>query len=271
MAKYKYGICEWAMPGNGQYGCAVAHNAGLQGIQLNLGDVNRGWHLSHPEMQKIYLDEAQRWEIEYPSMAVNSLCDVGMTRKEGTKERELARYSIKLGVDTAVSMKIPILMLPTFHDSYIKDKEDYELVLKAVKEACEYAYDRNITIALENVFSTDEFMDFVNKVGTGNLKIIYDSQNYSVCKNYDNTQIYEEIKDYVVAMHIKDGFDVMSTHMLGEGGSNFYKTAEAVKKSGYSGWIYAENYFDQDRLGEIRKPYELLKKDVEVLKAAFES
>ena len=57
MANYKFGIPEWAMPMNGQYGCRVAHEAGLQGIQINLGDASREWPLSHPEMQKIYLDD----------------------------------------------------------------------------------------------------------------------------------------------------------------------------------------------------------------------
>lgn len=270
MANYKFGIPEWAMPMNGQYGCRVAHEAGLQGIQINLGDASREWPLSHPEMQKIYLDEAQKWEIEYPSLAVNSLCDVGMTRKPGTKEREDAKRCIRYGIDTAVAMNIPIVMLPTFHDSYIETAEDAELVFDCVKGACEYAADRNITIALENVFSTKEFLDFASRITTGNLKVFYDSQNYSVCKGWNDTQIYNEIKDHVCAIHMKDGFTEMSTHMLGEGGSGFYDTVDAIKKSGYEGWIFVENYYDQDRLGAMRDPYGLLRKDVEIIKKAFE-
>jgi sugar phosphate isomerase/epimerase len=269
MTKYKFGIPEWAMPMNGQYGCRVAHEAGLQGIQLNMGDASRGWPLSHYEMQRIYLEEAQKWEIEYPSLAVNSLCDIGMTRKPGTPEREIAKQGIVYGIETAHAMNIPIVMLPTFHDSFIHDAEDEMLVFECVKEACEYADKYNIIIALENVMRTDQFIEFSKKITSGNLKIMYDSQNYSVCKGWDNTLIYKEVKEYVCGIHMKDGFDEMSTHILGEGGSNFYDTVRAIKESEYSGWIYVENYYDQDRLGEMRKPYELLKRDVEIIKSAF--
>lgn len=269
MAAYKFAIPEWAMPMNGQYGCRVAHDAGLQGIQINLGDAARGWPLSFPEMQKIYLDEAQRWEIEYPSMAVNCLCDIGMTRPEGSKEREIARESIRRGIETAAAMRIPIVMLPTFHDSYINTPEDARLVFACVKEACELAAEKNILVALENVLSTEEFRGFADRITTGNLRVFYDSQNYSVCKGWDNTRIYNEIVKDVCGIHIKDGFDQMSTHLLGEGNSNFQGTVEAIKKSGYEGWIYLENYYDQDRLLTFRKPYELLKQDLAIAKAAF--
>lgn len=269
MSQYKFGIPEWAMPMNGQYGCRVAHEAGLQGIQINMGDVEREWPLSHPEMQKIYLDESQKWEIEFPSLAVNSLCNIGMTRKAGTKERDLAKRGIRLGIETAHAMKIPIVMLPTFHDSYINTSEDEALVFECVKEACEYAEKFHLLIALENVMSTEKFSEFASKIKTGNLKVFYDSQNYSVCKGWNDTQIYNEVKDQVCAIHMKDGFDEMSTHLLGEGGSGFYDTVQAIKDSGYTGWIYVENYYDQDRLGAMRRPYGLLRRDVETIKKAF--
>lgn len=69
---------------------------------------------------------------------------------------------------------------------------------------------------------------------------------------------------------MKDGFTEMSTHMLGEGGSGFYQTVDAIKQSGYEGWIFVENYYDQDRLGAMRNPYGLLRRDVETIKKAFE-
>lgn len=271
MGRFQYAIPEWAMPMNGQYGCRVAHEAGLQGIQLNMGDACREWPLSHPEMQKIYLDEAQRWEIQYPSLAVNSLCDIGMTRKPGTAERELAKRGIRYGIETAHVMGIPIVMLPTFHDSYIETEKDEQLVFECVSEACRYAEKFNLTVALENVMQTEQFMEFAEKIGTGNLKIMYDSQNYSVCKNWDNTQIYREVQDYVCGIHMKDGFAQMSTHLLGEGDSHFEATVQEIIKSSYHGWLYIENYYDQDRLGAMRQPYSLLKEDVQRLKKAFEA
>lgn len=271
MSRFKFGIVEWALPAEGRYGCEVAHRAGLQGIQVNIGSYETGYHLSNKEMQRMYLEAGQKWEIEFPSLAVNCLCDIGMTRREGTKEREIAKQSIKIGIDTAQQMGISLVMLPTFHDGYIKDEEDFRLTVECVREACQYAYDKNIKIALENVMSTDEYFRFKDQVGMENLGIIYDNQNYSVCKGYDDTQIYREIRDEVDAIHVKDGFDEMSTHMLGEGGCNFFKTAEEILKSDYSGWIFAENYFDQLPLREKGDPYELLRQDVITMKNAFKA
>lgn len=270
MGKYRYGIVEWALPAEGRYGCEVAHKAGLQGIQVNLGSYQTGYHLSCPAMQKIYREEAQRWEIEFPSLAVNCLCDIGMTRKEGTKEREIARHSIRLGIDTARQMDIGLVMLPTFHDGYLRTEEDWRLTVDCVREACRYAQSKNIVIALENVMSPTEWLRFKDEVAEGNLKIMYDNQNYSVCRQYDDTEIYTAIQNEVAGIHVKDGFTEMSTHMLGEGGCNFFKTACAIRQSSYSGWIYAENYFDQLPLRDQGDPYELMRRDVITMKQAFE-
>ena len=270
MSRFKFGIVEWALPAGGRYGCEVAHRAGLQGIQLNIGDYATGYHLRFREMQRMYLEAAQKWEIEFPSLAVNCLCDIGMTRKEGTKEREIAKQSIRFGIDAAEQMGISLVMLPTFHDGYIKTEEDMRLTVACVKEACRYAYDKKIKIALENVMSTEEYFRLKDEVKMGNLGIVYDNQNYSVCKGYNDTQIYREIQTEVDAIHVKDGFSKMSTHMLGEGGCHFFETANEIKRSDYTGWIFAENYFDQLPLREQGNPYELMKTDVNVMKRAFE-
>lgn len=269
MARYQMGIVEWALPAEGRYGCRVAHEAGLQGIQLNIGSYATGYHLSYKEMQKMYLEEAQRWEIEYPSLAVNCLCDIGMTKPEGSKEREIARQSIRTGINAAEQMGIPLVMLPSFHDGYIETEEDKRLTAECVKEACCYAYDKKIEIALENVMNPEEYFEFKEMVGMGNLKLIYDNQNYSVCKGYDDTKIYRELKGEVAAIHVKDGYTEMSTHLLGEGGCRFYETAEEINKSDYTGWIFAENYFDQLPLRGLGDPYDLLKRDVMTMKKVF--
>lgn len=269
MERYQFGIVEWALPAEGKFGCQVAHEAGLKGIQLNIGNYATGYHLSNKTMQKIYLEEAQRWEIEYPSLAVNCLCDIGMTNPEGSKKRDIARQSIKIGINTAEEMGISLVMLPSFHDGYIRTEEDMRLTAECVKEACCYAYDKKIEIALENVMNPDEYFAFKKMVGVGNLKLIYDNQNYSVCRGFNDTEIFKDLKDEVAAIHVKDGFTEMSTHLLGEGGCNFYKTAEEIKKSNYKGWIFAENYFDQLPLREMGDPYELLKRDVETMKKTF--
>lgn len=270
MSRFKYGIVEWALPAEGRYGCEVAHKAGLSGIQINIGNYETGYHLRYKEMQNIYLNAGQKWEIEFPSLAVNCLCNVGMTHPDGSNNCEIAKKSIQIGIDVAEAMGIFLVMLPTFHDGYIKNEEDMEQTVKRVREACCYAYDKKITIALENVMSTPEYYDFKDAVGMGNLAVIYDNQNYSVCKNYDDTQIFREIKEEVAAIHVKDGFKEMSTHLLGEGGCNFYQTAQEIKKSSYKGWIFAENYYDQLPLREQGDPYELMKKDVKVMKKTFE-
>lgn len=268
--KIKIGICEWAMPGGGRYGCKIASQVGLEGIELDLGDYERNFPLSHEEMQNAYLEASQQWGIEYPSIAVNALCKYGMINPVRSKKREIAMMAISRAIDTAHALNIPLVQLPSFEDGEIKTEEDFINAAQCLKFACEYAGEKGIKIGTENLLSVEENLKMLETVGCDNLKVYFDTQNYFLFKGYNTVKMFEELVPYICEIHVKDGNGHMSGSLLGHGNAGFYEIVEAIKKHNYSGWIQLENYYDQEPLSmENEDPYTLLKEDIKILKDAL--
>lgn len=269
----KFGICEWSLPWNGQFGTKFAHELGLDGIELDLGPYEFDLPLSKPEMQKAYLEAAQKYELEYPSMAVNTLNQINhLNQTRGTHERYLAVRALKKAVDACDAMKIPVIQVPNFYHSVLNDRDDIVRTALAFKEGCEYAYDKGITITSENALRGEDLQLMIETVGMDNFGVFFDSQNYWKHKGWDGPEVYDEIHEYCVdQIHIKDGYGhPVSSAMLGKGDSKFFEFAETVKKHNFDGWLILENYFDRVPLClESHDTLELIRQDLATAKKAF--
>lgn len=249
--KIKYGICEWSLPWNGKFGTKFASELGFDGIELDLGPYEFDLPLSKPEMQKAYLEAAQKYKLEYPSMAVNTLNQINnLNQPRGTHERYLAVRALKKAVDACEAMKIPVIQVPNFYHSVLNDREDIVRTALAFKEGCEYAYDKGITITSENALRGEDLELMIKTVDMDNFGVFFDSQNYWKHKGWNGPQVYEEIRQYTVnQIHVKDGYGhPVSSALLGQGDSKFFEFADTLKGHNYEGWIILENYFDREPL-----------------------
>lgn len=266
--RIKLGICEWSLPGGGLYGCKIASEAGLEGIQIDIGPRNRNYPLTHKKMQEAYLEAAEKWGITFPSLNVLELINIGMNNPKGSEEEKVSLDAIYKGIDAAKEMSIPLVMLPSFFKGEIKTDEDFYNTAECVKHACEYAGRKDIGIGYESTLSAEENLKMLEVVGSENLKLYYDSQNLFLLRGYDQAKIFSQLADYIVKeIHIKDGDGYMGGSLLGKGKSGFSKTIDEIKANDYSGWILLENNYDQEPLcGEGDNPYELLREDVNTLR-----
>jgi len=271
--KIKFGICEWSLPWNGRFGIQFASELGFDGVQLDLGPYQYDLPLSKERMQDAYLDAGAKYGIEFPSMTVQTVNnDHTMTAEPGLRDFYLAVKALKAAVDACDRMGIDIIMPPHFYRNVIKTEEDVRRTAMAYKEACAYAATKGKIFASENAMTRDEFIAFKKMAGDPeNLKIFFDTQNYWKHKGYNVAEMYKDLKEFCVPqIHIKDGEGIISSAILGEGDSKFYETAEAIKASGFEGWIIFENYYDQSLLAEQgHDPWKLIEKDFEIARKVF--
>ncbi len=92
MKNIKIGVCDWALPGNGLYGVQIAAGAGLDALSLKIGLYENDYPITHSEMQKIYLNEQQRYGVEYCAIALNDFDNIQCT--PGKKRRNMTSYGI---------------------------------------------------------------------------------------------------------------------------------------------------------------------------------
>jgi sugar phosphate isomerase/epimerase len=269
--KNKIGITEWSLPIDGPYACKFIGELGFNGLQLNIGDYERGFPMSKGFVQEAYLKMAKASGIEFPSLVARVTDYYTMFPSKDEEESGIVRSGIGKAIESCASMGIPMLLIPSFAKSEIIEKRDFDEAVEVFKWACDTAGKNEITVAMENTLSTAQTLQLITRIGRPNLKLYFDTQNYYLHKGYDSPHMLEELMEHVCQIHVKDGKGKdLSGALLGQGDTNFYGCIEVVKKHGYTGWIVSENYYDRKPLSE-RNPdtTALIREDLRILEEAL--
>ena len=273
MESVKIGACDWALPGDGLFAPRIAAEFGLEVLSLKIGLYENNYPIAESVMQRYYLEEQQRYGIEYCAVALNDFDNFPMHARENTKEFAIAQRIMDKGVKAAVGLKASILQVPNFAVSEVKDDEDMTCLAAAFRYLCDKAGPYGIKVASECVMSPGEFKILYDLVDRQNFGLYFDTQNYRLVKNYDQVEMLEGLYDYMVPqLHVKDGNGELSGALLGTGDTDFYGTIDCLKRHNYNGYYLLENYYDRLPLrlaNNEQSPYELLKEDIAILKKAI--
>lgn len=271
MEKIKIGACDWGLPGSGLYATQIAAKFGLEALSLKIGLYESDYPITHSEMQKVYLSEQQKYGIDYCAIALNDFDNIPMHARKGTKDYDIVWDLLHRAVPTAKALGVKIIQVPGFAASEIKTPEDLEHSAKAFQYLCDEAGKHGISVAGENLMTPKQFKELYDAVERDNFFLYFDSQNYNVFRGYDELEILEGLHPLMCnQIHVKDG-QVMSGGYLGSGPSNFHATMKWLGNHGYTGYILLENYYDQLPLRlESKDPYEILRKDIEILKKSVQ-
>jgi sugar phosphate isomerase/epimerase len=220
-------------------------------------------------VQKAYADARTTWNIEIPSIVIDDLCIYGITNPRN-EIKDIAKLSIIKCIDTAEALNIPIIIIPSFYDSEIRNEDDFNTTVGCLTEVCDYAQDKGIIVSTENPLSSEENIRLINSVKRKNFKIFFDTQNPYFYKKFYVPNMIRTLADYICQIHVKDGIEALSGSQLGKGKSDFYKSMEVLKEINYSGWLILENLYDRKPLSLTNEdPAELIKQDIKILKDFF--
>lgn len=268
--KYKFGVTQWGMPGEGMYIVQLAKEAGLDGVQLETGSFEKGFPMCQKRIRDKFMNDSVNFGIEFPSLVMNDLCTNGVVKGKNCETGKIAYNHMQLAIEAAVDMNIKVLMFPSFFANFIETEEDFKNTVEALKFCCDMAGVHDITVAHESVLNVTEQISLMDAVNMPNLKLFFDTQNYKFFKNFNQMEIlgglYPQILDQ---LHVKDGIDAMSGSLLGEGLAQFEEQIKYLKEKEYSGWYIFENYFHQLplRTQAEKDQLSLLFKDIEKLKS----
>ena len=271
MSKIKIGACDWGLPGSGLYATQIAASVGLEALSLKIGLYENDYPITHPEMQKIYLSEQQKYGIEYCAIALNDFDNIPMHARKGTAEYDIVWDLLRRAVPTAKALGVKIIQVPGFAASEVKTPEDLEHSARAFQYLCDAAGEFGISVAGENLMAPAEFKELYERVDRKNFGLYFDSQNYHLFRGYKELDILEGLYPYMCdQLHVKDGSGAMSGGLLGTGDSGFFETIDWLKAHDFSGTILLENYYDQRPLRtQAENPYDLLREDIKILKNAI--
>jgi 2-epi-5-epi-valiolone 7-phosphate 2-epimerase len=241
----KFGVAQWSLPIDGPWGCRVAADCGLDGVQLDVGDASRGFPLTRKSTQDAWQQAAADAGVELISVAINALCRHGMNVRPDSDDGRLARIAIAAGIRAAHDLGLDLVQLPAFEGGFVRTAEERDNLADALRFACRLAADVGVTVSSENVLDPDEFRELRERVGADNFRLFFDMQNYVLNRGLDQLHVLNELFDDVVQVHAKDGVDGrLSSAVVGTGDAHVVDQVQLLLNRGYSGWITLENFYD---------------------------
>lgn len=273
MKEIKIGAVAWGLPGGGIYAPRIAAEAGLDGIQLELGSLEAGYPLSQKEVMAGYQEDRERYGIEYPALVLNDVMDHEFIGGRNTEHGKIAYDQIALGIEVAAQMGIDRVMIPNFIRNLITTESHLEHTKDALRYACQLAAPKGILILTENGLAWKAQIDMLRELDEPNLKVHFDTQNFKFNFDLDQCEQLEHLYPYLDSvMHVKDGVVRPGECLLGEGNTDFNNQMKLLSKQGYQGFIVIENYYNLSPLREQApggRQMELLLRDIEAIKKWF--
>lgn len=266
----KIGITEWGLPVKvqGPEICRLAKEVGLDGIELTLGDAEECFPLANEYVLEGYREARAETGVEFPSLAINTSDFYPMIAPRSDGGRKTVEYALRLGVDCAHSLGIPLIHAPSFNASDINGEDDLKNTVDCLQALCDYAADKGVVVSTENCLDTKTQLRELEMVNRDNFKVYFDTQNYYLMRGYDQAALIPPIAEHIAETHVKDGAGQVSNRLLGKGESKVFESLCALYGEGYGGWLVLENYYGKRPLCDFGGNFlDLLREDMRTLDA----
>lgn len=264
-------------------GLQTASDIGANGIQF---------YAVSGEFEACKIDKEKRSFIlstlEKKGMEVSAVC--GDLEGHGFTKANEVKYKIKKSkeiVDLAVDLKTNIV---TTHVGVIDNsfEEEYDVLLNSMWELSKYAYNRNVTFAIETGPEKPEMLKkFIDEINIKGLGVNLDPANFVMVTGVDPVDAVNVLAPYVVHTHAKDGKMFKQTDPriiydffadggisdlrldeyfletpLGEGQVNFETYLSALTKVNYNGYLTIERETGENPIDDIKKAFTFLKEKI---------
>lgn len=230
--RFKIGACDWSLRKSDPSCMALAKQLGLDGVQINMGNINNRMWLRKIDVQREYLEAAAQHGVEIGGLALGELNNIPL------KNDPRAAVWLVDAIDVAKALNVKVILVAQFYKGDLKDdRPGIDRTVEILQEIAPRAEKAGVILGIENYLSAEENLEIVRRVGSPAVQVYYDVGN-STDKGYD---IYKEIrmlKGQLCELHVKD-----ADHVLGrdKGRIDFEKVREAIDEIGYRGWIHIES------------------------------
>ncbi|MGZ8920707.1 MAG: sugar phosphate isomerase/epimerase family protein [Limisphaerales bacterium] len=246
--RFKIGACEWSLRKSDPSCFQLAKEIGLDGVQVDLGNLKNGIHLRRPEMQQAYSAAAKEAGLEIASLATAEFNNIAL------KSEPRAAIWLHDSIQVAQALGVKVILVAQFHKGDLRgDQPGIDRTVELLRELAPRAEKAGVVFGLENYLSAANNLKIIERVGSRAVQVYYDVGN-STDMGYN---IYEEIrmlKGQICELHAKDG-----PHMLGKGRVDFRKVREAFDAIEFSGWVQIEAAAPNDLCADYRVHSEFLR------------
>jgi len=227
---FKLAVCDWTIGKTADpASLAIAKRIGLDGVQVDCGSGKDTLPLFDPNLQKQFLTEAKKQQIEIASLALGTLNGIPY-KSDPRAEQWLAQC-----IDVCKVLGVKVVLVPFFGNGDLRDDpKGTDVVISRLKNIAPKAEKAGVTLGIESWLSAQQHKDIVERVGSPAVKVYYDVAN-SHKAGYDIYQEIRQLDKLICEFHLKD-YD----GLYGKGSIDFVKVRAAIDDIGYRGWLVME-------------------------------
>jgi len=214
----------------------VGKEIGFDGIEYCIGGDYKDsllWKDDGPERLKTLADK-DGMEISSLSPGVfSSLNPVVPDAAKRAEGREMLTYVIEV----CPSLDTDSILVPMFpRDVADWTEETWKMLVDGFKPLAEVAERHRVFLDLETTFNADQLLMVIDRIGSQYVKVYYDVGN---CTNrgFDVPAELRQLGDQIGMIHIKD---TDRGAALGEGRVDFKGVSDAIRDTGYDGYLVLE-------------------------------
>ena len=227
---FKLAVCDWTIgKATDPASLEAAKRIGLDGVQVDFGRGETNLPLFDADLQRRFLDEARKQDMQIASLAMGTLNNVAY------KSDLRAELWVAKGINVCKALGVNVVLLAFFGEGDLRDdKKGTDIVVERLKRVAPKAEKAGVFLAIESWLSAEQHIDIIDRVGSPAVKVYYDVGN-SHKAGYD---IYKEIRQlgkHICEFHAKDYDD-----LYGKGSIDFEQVREAMDDIGYRGWLVME-------------------------------
>lgn len=230
---FKVGACDWSLGKSADLAAfELAKAIGLQGIQVNLGNVANDLHLRQPALQTKYLAASKSTGVKISSLAIGELNNVPYKSDPRTEQW------VSDSIDVAQAFGVKVILLAFFSKNDLRnDPAGIQEVIRRMKKVAPKAEKAGVTLGIESYLTAEEHLHIMREVGSPAIKVFYDFRNAADAGN----DVFQELKilgkENICELHMKE-----NRLLLGKGSIDWPRVATALREIGYRGdnWMQIE-------------------------------
>jgi sugar phosphate isomerase/epimerase len=232
-SRLKISACDWSLGKSSNPGSfTIAKQIGLQGVQLNLGNLENELHLRKPELQNKFLTASKE-----SSVAISSVAIAEMNRVPYKGDARTDQW-VSDAIDVAVALGVNVILLAFFDKGDLRnDPNGVATVINKLKAVAQKAEKKGVFLGIESYLSASELIHIMDSVGSPNVKVYYDFRN-SADAGYDVIAELKQLgKDRICELHMKE-----NGSLLRNGSMDWTKICDTLISMDYigSGWMQIE-------------------------------
>lgn len=232
-ARIKISACDWSLgKSSDPASFAIARQIGLQGVQLNMGNLQNDLHLRQPEVLNKFIASSKDKGITISGVAIAEMNRVPYKSDERTDQW------VSDAIDVAAACGVKVVLLAFFDKGDLRnDPNGVAMVIEKLKRVAPKAEKHGVILGIESYLSAPELIRMMDRVDSSNVQVYYDFRN-SADAGYDVIKEVKQLgKERICELHMKE-----NGSLLRDGTMDWTRICDTLISMDYigSGWMQIE-------------------------------